>query len=330
MKISSFLLPASIALLSSAQEIKPMRAQHTSEISRNETSTETIAQAVLVKSTSTSTASSRPSQTFSSKPSKGNASKDPYTRCATHPDDDQRSILDAVSLNRTYTYKATRQVDVYIHIVTTEAKRNSYTQKMIEDQVSTLNDAYSSIGFSFTLEGSDFTVQEDWAQASAGSDAETEMKQALHMGSYADLNLYFLSDLGDGLLGFCYFPTENPSPSMRVLDGCINLADSLPGGEAENYNLGLTAVHEVGHWFGLYHVFDGNKCTGNGDFVSDTPMQSEATFGCPTRQDSCPEQEGQDAVHNYMDYSYDQCLTEFTSGQAQRARALFDEYRAGN
>ena len=95
--------------------------------------------------------------------------------------------------------------------------------------------------------------------------------------------------------------------------------------------MGITAVHEVGHWFGLYHVFEGNSCSGNGDFLSDTPMQKTATFGCPTtKQDSCPGKEGVDSIHNYLDYSYDQCLYEFTDGQAQRARALFDEYRAGN
>ncbi|KAF2213571.1 hypothetical protein CERZMDRAFT_120818 [Cercospora zeae-maydis SCOH1-5] len=255
---------------------------------------------------------------------------DPYTRCATQPDDNQRTILDRVPSQRNYTYKAERQIDVYIHVVTTESKRDAYTETMIQDQVTVMNDAYSSMGFSFKLAGSDFTIQDDWAAASAGGDEESQMKEALHMGSYADLNLYFLSDLGDGLLGFCYFPTESPSRSTRVLDGCINLAASLPGAEAQNYNMGLTAVHEVGHWFGLYHVFDGNSCTGSGDFVSDTPMQSQATFGCPSRQDSCPDQPGDDSIHNYMDYSYDQCLYEFTDGQAQRARALYDEYRLDN
>lgn len=126
------------------------------------------------------------------------------------------------------------------------------------------------------------------------------MKQALRQGSYRDLNLYFLSDMPDGLLGFCYFPVADPSTNDRTIDGCMNLADSLPGGSAENYNLGMTAVHETGHWFGLYHTFQGSACTGAGDSVADTPMQKTPTTGCPSSQDSCPNQPGLDSIHNYM------------------------------
>lgn len=104
------------------------------------------------------------------------------------------------------------------------------------------------MGVSYTLRATDFTVNNNWAAAGQGSSAERQMKQALKRGSYGQLDLYFLSDLGGGLLGFCYFPLANPSSSDRTLDGCINLAASLPGAEATNYDMGYTAVHEVGHW----------------------------------------------------------------------------------
>lgn len=155
------------------------------------------------------------------------------------------------------------------------------------------------------------------------------MKKALHKGTYADLNLYFLSDLGGGLLGFCYFPESSPSSDDKILDGCICLASSMPNAGATNYQQGLTAVHEVGHWFGLYHVFQGSSCSGAGDSVSDTPIQKTATSGCPSSQDSCPSSSGLDSIHNYMDYSYDSCMTEFTSGQNSRATSLYDQLRAG-
>ena len=130
------------------------------------------------------------------------------------------------------------------------------------------------------------------------------MKPTLRKGTYASLNVYFLSDLGGGLLGICNFPTNAPPGSSAFnQDGCDVLADSLPGGSATSYNLGGTAAHEVGHWHGLFHVFQGQSCSGSGDSVSDTPIQKIATSGCPSSQDSCPNSAGLDNIHNYMDYS---------------------------
>lgn len=57
-----------------------------------------------------------------------------------------------------------------------------------------------------------------------------------------------------GLLGFCYFPEKKPTAELRTLDGCVNLAGSMPGGETRAYNLGATAVHEAGHWYVYQNV----------------------------------------------------------------------------
>jgi hypothetical protein len=86
------------------------------------------------------------------------------------------------------------------------------------------------------------------------------------------------------------------------------------------YNKGRTAVHEVGHWLGLRHIWGDQYCGNDG--IEDTPPQSGATRGCPSGiVNSC----GNNAAmyNNYMDLTNDACTNMFTNGQAEKMRALF-------
>ncbi|KAI1372776.1 Metalloprotease [Hypoxylon crocopeplum] len=216
-------------------------------------------------------------------------------------------------------------VNTYFHVVasSTSISGGYLTQTMIDDQLDVMNAAYSPHGITFNLISTEWTVNSNWA----ADGNELAMKRALRKGTYSDLNIYFLGNLGGGLLGYCYFPDSVSSGSTAFYqDGCTILGASVPGGDAAPYDLGGTAIHETGHWMGLYHTFQGG-CREPGDSVDDTSPQASASSGCPVGRDSCPGG-GVDPIHNYMDYSDDACYEEFSPGQEERMYSAWSTYRS--
>ena len=215
------------------------------------------------------------------------------------------------------------QINVYFHVITNRSGQGAIPLSMIQDQIAVLNAAYGG-WFEFQLVSVDVTARNGWFTAGPGTAAEGRMKRALRQGSADDLNLY-TNNPGGGLLGWATFPWSYASNPKD--DGVVVLFSSLPGGSAMPYNLGDTATHEIGHWLGLYHTFQGG-CAGAGDSVSDTPAERSPAFECATR-DSCPRKPGVDPITNFMDSTDDACRSEFTSGQNSRIDSMFNLYRAG-
>jgi hypothetical protein len=223
-------------------------------------------------------------------------------------------------------------VPVYFHVVT-DGAIGALTQNQIDAQMDVLNNTFAGgeggavTGFRFELAAVTRTDNADWFNGNPGGNPEHSMKQTLRRGGNDALNLY--STTAGAYLGWAYLPSIVTKPGQAYLDGVVIDWESMPGTSttyAGRFDQGETATHEVGHWLNLEHTFFGG-CNAKGDFVDDTPAQKVPTSGCPEGKDTCREP-GLDPIHNYMDYSFDSCYTEFTAGQVQRMRDAWLFYRA--
>lgn len=219
--------------------------------------------------------------------------------------------------------------DVHFHVIRDDSGNGGVSTQQINAQMQVLNDAYAggaggvNTPFRFNLANTTYSNNTAWYTAGPGSAAEADMKASLRAGDAATLNIYSSSP-GGGLLGWATFPTSYAGDPLN--DGVVVLNESLPGGSAAPYNEGDTGTHEVGHWLGLYHTFQGGCNKRSGDLVDDTPAERSPAYGCPVGRDSC-RGGGADPIFNYMDYTDDSCMFEFTAGQEARADALSQLYR---
>ncbi|KAF9787450.1 metalloprotease [Thelephora terrestris] len=197
----------------------------------------------------------------------------------------------------------------------------------VQAQIDVMNQDYNGTGLSFQLQNITRTLNATWFNNAAPNvDVQTDMKNALRQGDVKTLNIYtvgFTSSSALGLLGYSTFPADYAGDPMN--DGVVILYSSLPGGSEASFNLGRTSTHEVGHWVGLYHPFQGG-CDGPGDYVDDTPAEAIPAAGCPIGRDTCSSP-GLDPVQNYMDYSNDACMNNFTPGQIARLQSQIQTYR---
>ncbi len=214
-------------------------------------------------------------------------------------------------------------INVYFHVINKGSgiANGDISTTMINNQMSVLNNAFDDWGWTFNLVATDRTTNSAWYNGCYGS-SETAMKNALRRGTADDLNIYTCNPSG-GILGYATFPSSYASAPKK--DGVVLLYSSLPGGSAAPYNLGDTGTHEVGHWMGLYHTFQGG-CSTNGDYVSDTPRERSAAYGCPSGRNTCS-QSGLDPITNFMDYTDDSCMFQFSAGQDARMDSQFTTYR---
>lgn len=211
-------------------------------------------------------------------------------------------------------------IPIAFHIIMNEAGTiGQVSDEQILLQLQVLNEAYEGCGLSFHIASTERYFDDECYVMTLGN--EDECKGKIQADPYTHLNFYSATLIT--ALGWAYFPWTLNATSER--DGVVVHFSSMAGGTYEPFNLGHTGTHEVGHWVGLYHTFEGG-CSVLGDVVSDTPAESTATSGCPERKDTCA-RGGPDPVHNFMDYSDDGCMESFSQGQCDRMDTMLRRYR---
>lgn len=161
---------------------------------------------------------------------------------------------------------------------------------------------------------------------SVSEDVQLKAKSFWPSENYINI---WVTDLGNNYLGYAQFPfstldglTEFQSEAIASTDGLVIDYTVFGLTSDPKYNLGRTTTHEMGHFFGLRHIWgDESSCAGT-DYVSDTPNQGDASLNyCPTpstiKTDGCAGSNGA-MYQNYMDYTNDACMNLFTKEQVNR------------
>lgn len=253
-------------------------------------------------------------------------------RCATPIPNDAQIERVAKAL-RAYRVTGAREVESavvnvkFTHIV--NGAQGTISEQQRVDQVAILNAAFDSHGIRFVYDPTTVTQvnNSSWFRMDIDSAAERAAKTALHVDPQRNLNFYTAA-LDGSLLGWATFPSELAGdPAM---DGVVILDAAMPGGAGAPYNLGATAVHEVGHWLGLFHTFEPRgTCDVINDAVEDTVAHRNPDFGTPAPGSvlGC-DGVSPSPVKNFMNYTDDNWMDHFTEGQGIRMREQVGVFRA--
>jgi len=236
----------------------------------------------------------------------------------------------------------TYKIPVVVHVLYHLSEENIDTEKIFS-QIEMLNKCFrrtnpdtANTPAVFKSRGADCEIEFQLATSDpAKKSTNGIIRKYTPIGEWqADDQMKFSSKMGDDawdaknylniwvcnlrkVAGYSSIPGDSPEKDGVVVDYSMFGPNGVSG-----YELGRTAVHEVGHWLGLKHIWGDAPC-GN-DYVDDTPTQSGYNIGCPSGVHiSCGNAPYGDMYSNYMDYTNDACVNLFTEGQKARMRALF-------
>jgi len=235
------------------------------------------------------------------------------------------------SIQAEYYPSAVFEIPVWWHVIYTSSGTGNISDAAITAQMAVLNEDYRAMAgtmgansfdvkIQFVLAGIERVQNDGWFSDSEAD--EESYKKALGKDPNTYLNIY--TNDASGYLGYAYFPQDSAG---QWWDGIVLDYGSVGGRNNGyfQYNQGRTLVHEMGHYLGLYHTFQGG-CTNSyssGDLIVDTNAEAAPNYGCsPVSTCGNP-----DPINNYMDYSEDICMFQFTREQANRAVCSLVNYR---
>lgn len=264
----------------------------------------------------------------------------------------ENSFNDAIK-NRVKTESVdTVIVPVVVHII-------SYMPDLISDvtvinAIKDLNDAFSKQGNYFTSTGAATQIRFCLAHIDPDSGVTNGItRNTSFFGSYmnGEIEDHRLKNLiqwpSTEYVNIWYIQSMEVFISSVFLCGGWNISKAggyanLPpnGGAVDGIVVtafGTMLAHEMGHYLGLYHTFEGgcknNDCTIDGDKVCDTPPDQSTlpSPSCNNPDNSCRTDslsgflhDTTDYISNFMDYGNTSCSNSFTQGQADRmVNALF-------
>ncbi len=232
-------------------------------------------------------------------------------------------------------------IPVVVHVIQNAGGTGYVSPAMVASQIEVLNEDYLAMLGTPGAPGTDVQVEFYLATEDPNGNPTTGITYSTNTTWYNDggsywntlawdpnryLNIY--TNSAGGYLGYVPFLPQQGgvgSSADRVVCYWASFGRNSPN---PPYHMGRTATHEVGHYLGLFHTFQGGCATGScytgGDRICDTNNEQSPRFGCPSNPQSCG---NSDPYRNYLDYTDDTCMNNFTREQANRIRCTMEHYR---